>query len=116
MGKKLDAPELNCITEEDWETLCGQEGLMVVDVFARWAGPCIVMKPVVHKIKAKVSLNLKKIHSPVKLSIIKNMFQLQVSDEHDDIIQYCTACSDNIPQLQCFKNICTPVFIFMAEG
>ena len=29
---------------------------MVVDVYAKWAGPCIVMKPVILKIKAKVSL------------------------------------------------------------
>ena len=29
---------------------------MVVDVYAKWAGPCVVMKPVILKIKAKVSL------------------------------------------------------------
>ena len=42
--------------------------------------------------------------------------QLQISDQHEDILMYGTACSDNIPDLECFKNICTPIFLFLAAG
>ena len=35
MGKKTDNPELNSVTDEDWEVLRSQEGLVVVDVYAR---------------------------------------------------------------------------------
>ena len=31
-----------------------QEGLVVVDVYAKWAGPCSLMRPVILKVKAKV--------------------------------------------------------------
>ena len=60
----------------------------------RWAGPCSLMRPVILKVKAK----------------------LQISDQHEDIIQYATACSDSISALECFKNICTPIFLFIASG
>ena len=29
---------------------------MVVDVYAKWAGPCSLMRPVILKVKAKVRL------------------------------------------------------------
>ena len=54
MGKKPDNPELNSLTEGDWEYLKSQEGLIVVDVYAKWAGPCTLMRPVILKVKAKV--------------------------------------------------------------
>ena len=60
----------------------------------RWAGPCSLMRPVILKVKAK----------------------LQISDQHEDILQYATACSDSISALECFKNICTPIFLFIASG
>ena len=94
MGKKTDNPELNSLTDEDWEQLKSQEGIVVVDVYAKWAGPCTLMRPVILKVKAK----------------------LQISEEYEDIIQYATACSDSVTELECFKNICTPTFLFMAGG
>ena len=30
-------------------------GLIVVDVYTRWAGPCDVMKPIINKVKTTVS-------------------------------------------------------------
>ena len=50
MGKKSDTPELNSLTDEDWELLKSQEGLIVVDVYARWAGPCTLMRTVLSRI------------------------------------------------------------------
>ena len=94
MVKKSDSPELNTTNSEEWNHLLSQEGLIVVDVFAKWAGPCNIMRPLIYKVKGK----------------------LQVSDQHEDILQYGTACSDGIPELECFKNICAPTFLFFAAG
>ena len=54
MGKKNDNPELNITTSEEWNSLQEQDGLSVIDVYSKWAGPCSVMRPVILKAKAKV--------------------------------------------------------------
>ena len=33
-----------------------------------------------------------------------------------DIVQYATACSDTIPDLQVFKAFCKPIFLILAAG
>ena len=59
MGKKkkkdLASDELVINTEQDWENLKNQPGIVVLDVYTKWAGPCHVMKPVFNKIKNAVS-------------------------------------------------------------
>ena len=55
MGKRrAEASDLICDNQDDWERLKDHAGLVIVDVFSRWAGPCHVMKPVIIKIKLKV--------------------------------------------------------------
>ena len=55
MGKRrAEISDLNSETAEEWENLKGQSGLIVVDVYTKWAGPCEIMKPVIIKIKLKV--------------------------------------------------------------
>lgn len=58
MGKKKkkdpSSDELLINTEQDWENLKNQPGLVILDVYTKWAGPCTVMKPVVNKIKNAV--------------------------------------------------------------
>ena len=56
MGKKNDNPELNITTSEEWNSLQEQDGLSVIDVYSKWAGPCSVMRPVILKAKAKVHM------------------------------------------------------------
>ena len=60
MGKKkkkdLASDELVINTEQDWENLKNQPGIVVLDVYTKWAGPCHVMKPVFNKIKNAVSM------------------------------------------------------------
>merc|ERR1711988_884212 len=34
----------------------------------------------------------------------------------EDLVQYGTGCSDTIPELKPFKNICMPTFLFYASG
>ena len=54
MGKRRQAvSELSPKTAEEWEKLKEHPGLIVVDVYTEWAGPCDVMKPIIYKIKAK---------------------------------------------------------------
>ena len=56
MGKRRQAvSELTPKTQEEWEKLKAHPGLIIVDVYTEWAGPCDVMKPIINKIKAKES-------------------------------------------------------------
>ena len=55
MGKKEENLDLNANNEEEWDALKAQEGLIVVDIYSKWAGPCTVMKAIIFKIKGKVS-------------------------------------------------------------
>jgi hypothetical protein len=49
--------DLNSETAEDWEILKTQPGIIIVDVYTKWAGPCHSMKPVIFKMKVKVCIN-----------------------------------------------------------
>ena len=55
MGKREEFEDLNANTEEEWDRLKSQGGLIVVDIYSKWAGPCTVMKAIIFKIKGKVS-------------------------------------------------------------
>lgn len=55
MGKKEEIVDLNANNEEEWDKLKAAEGLIVVDIYSKWAGPCTVMKAIIFKIKGKVS-------------------------------------------------------------
>ena len=55
MGIRRQAvSELAPKTESEWEKLKEHPGLIFVDVYTEWAGPCDVMKPIIYKIKAKM--------------------------------------------------------------
>jgi hypothetical protein len=57
MGKRrAEISDLNSETTEEWTNLKRQSGLIVVDVYTKWAGPCEIMKPVIIKIIVKVRL------------------------------------------------------------
>jgi len=79
-------------SEEDWINLKNKKGLVIVDVYAKWAGPCDVMKPIINKIKNALV------------------------QSGEDIVEFTSACSDTIPSLGGFKNICMPIFLIVASG
>ena len=55
MGRhKLETCDLNIVTDEDWENLKLQPGLVLLDIYAKWAGPCDIMKPLIMKTRTKV--------------------------------------------------------------
>ena len=53
-GKETDV-QVFVKTDEEWEKLKAHDGLIVVDIYSKWAGPCTVMKAIIFKVKGKVS-------------------------------------------------------------
>ena len=59
MGKKEEIVDLNANNEEEWDKLKAHEGLIIVDIYSKWAGPCSVMKSIIFKIIIVVFKKLK---------------------------------------------------------
>ncbi|XP_018319594.1 fibrous sheath CABYR-binding protein [Agrilus planipennis] len=91
MAKKGQAvqfqTELN--SDEDWEKFIAREGLLIIDIYSEWAGPCSSMAP-----------NLKK----VKLEI------------GGDLVQMAIANNENIEILKRFRGKSEPTWMFVAGG
>ncbi|GJQ67182.1 hypothetical protein Trydic_g8092 [Trypoxylus dichotomus] len=81
--------QVDISTEEDWEKLMEREGLIIVDVYSDWCGPCTAM-----------SANLKKL----KLEI------------GGDNLHLAMAKSDNIECLKRFREKSEPTWMFIANG
>lgn len=114
MGKKKkkdsSSDELVINTEQDWENLKNQPGIIVLDVYTKWAGPCNVMKPVFNKIKNAVSKNNN------QKTFFSFLFMQMIQAGDPDILTYTAVCSDSIPTLEPFKSNCMPVFLLVAAG
>ncbi|CAG2061383.1 unnamed protein product, partial [Timema podura] len=81
--------QLEVNTEDEWRKMLTREGLIVVDVYSDWCGPCVGMVG-----------NLKKI----KLDIGGDMLMLAM------------ARSDEIKCLERFRNKSEPTWMFIANG
>ncbi|XP_053327356.1 thioredoxin domain-containing protein 6 [Spea bombifrons] len=75
--------------QEQWEEMMLTKGLLVVDVYQAWCGPC----------KTAVSLFRK----------IKN-------ELGDDLLQFAVAEADSIDALEKYRGKCEPTFLFFAAG
>ncbi|NXC76330.1 TXND3 protein, partial [Anhinga anhinga] len=76
--------------EKQWDEMLLTNGVVVIDVYQAWCGPC----------KAVVNLFRK----------LKNEFG------EDDVLHFAVAEADSIPTLQPFRNKCEPVFLFCVNG
>ncbi|KAG9477479.1 hypothetical protein GDO78_002720 [Eleutherodactylus coqui] len=89
-GKKKDLVlQVTINNQEQWDEMLSSKGIMVVDVYQAWCGPC----------KTTVSLFRK----------IKN-------ELGDDLLQFAVAEADNIDALEKYRGKCEPTFLFYAGG
>ncbi|XP_065608954.1 thioredoxin domain-containing protein 3 [Cyrtonyx montezumae] len=76
--------------QNEWDEMLLTKGVLVIDVYQAWCGPC----------KAVVNLFKK----------LKNEFS------EDDVLHFAVAEADSIETLQPFRNKCEPVFLFCVNG
>ncbi|XP_068752060.1 thioredoxin domain-containing protein 3 homolog isoform X3 [Montipora capricornis] len=76
-------------TQDQWDELLTKEGLIVVDTYAAWCGPC---KAIVSSFKR-----------------IKN-------ELGDDLLVFATAETDSIDSLEAYRMKSQPTFLFYAGG
>uniref|UniRef100_A0A8C0FL96 NME/NM23 family member 8 n=1 Tax=Bubo bubo TaxID=30461 RepID=A0A8C0FL96_BUBBB len=76
--------------QNQWDEMLLTKGVVVIDVYQAWCGPC----------KAVANLFRK----------LKNEFG------EDDVLHFAVAEADSIPTLQPFRNKCEPVFLFCVNG
>lgn len=79
--------QVDISSDEEWEKLLEREGLIIVDVYSDWCGPCSAM-----------SANLKKL-------------KLEVGGDN---LHLAMAKSDNIECLKRFRDKSEPTWMFIA--
>ncbi|XP_010191671.1 PREDICTED: LOW QUALITY PROTEIN: thioredoxin domain-containing protein 3 [Mesitornis unicolor] len=90
-GKKKEVQLQLIITNQDqWDQMLLTKGVVVIDVYQAWCGPC------------KAVLNL--------FRKLKNEFS------EDDVLHFAVAEADSIETLQLLRNTCEPVFLFCVNG
>ncbi|XP_054286871.1 uncharacterized protein LOC129002819 [Macrosteles quadrilineatus] len=90
-GKKgvAVALQLEVNTEDEWQKLLEKEGLVVVDVYSEWCGPCVGMVGNLKKLKLEIG---------------------------SDYLHLAVAKSDAIEALERFRNKSEPTWMFIASG
>ncbi|KAM6412353.1 thioredoxin domain-containing protein 3 [Pluvialis apricaria] len=90
-GKKKETQLQAIITNQNqWDEMLLTKGVVVIDVYQAWCGPC------------KAVLNL--------FRKLKNDFG------EDNLLHFAVAEADSIPTLKPFRNKCEPVFLFCVNG
>ncbi|ROT84820.1 putative thioredoxin domain-containing protein 3-like [Penaeus vannamei] len=87
--KKAEAQQLQIIisNDQDWENACKRTGLLVVDVYQEWAGPCSSMTGHLRRIKLELG---------------------------DEFLTLAMAKADNISVLEKFRGKAEPTWLFLG--
>ncbi|XP_035712647.1 thioredoxin domain-containing protein 3 homolog isoform X3 [Folsomia candida] len=81
--------QLEIETEAQWKVLLRKDGLVVVEVYSGWCGPCLSMASFLKKVKV---------------------------DANDDRLTLATVNSDNISDLRVFRGQSEPTWVCMGGG
>ena len=54
MGFKGKNDIFNCSSSSHWVDIMKKKGLVLVDIYTMWAGPCEIMLPFIMKIKSQI--------------------------------------------------------------
>jgi len=81
--------QIQVSNNEEWEELLQRKGLVVIDVYQEWCGPCMAMAGHLKEIKLQLG---------------------------DDLLQCALAKADSIDQLEKFRGRSEPMWLFLASG
>ncbi|XP_072272924.1 thioredoxin domain-containing protein 6 [Pyxicephalus adspersus] len=87
--KKEVTLQITISNQEQWEETLSSKGLLVVDVYQAWCGPCKTVVSLFRKIKNELG---------------------------DDLLQFAVADADSIDALEKYRGKCEPTFLFFAGG
>ncbi|XP_012272397.2 uncharacterized protein LOC105695435 [Orussus abietinus] len=89
MKKGTVALQTDVRTDEDWEEVLERPGLVVVDVYSEWSGPCAAMVSTLRKVKM---------------------------EQGGEILSFAIARNDDISALERFRGKSEPVWMFIQNG
>jgi len=84
-----EALQIEVNTEKEWQQLLSRPGLIVVDVYSDWSGPCTAMASTLRKIKIEIG---------------------------GDVVDYAIARNDDIDDLARFRGRSEPTWMFLQDG
>ncbi|XP_042312023.1 thioredoxin domain-containing protein 6 [Sceloporus undulatus] len=87
--KKELALQMLISNQELWEEMLSSKGLIVVDVYQGWCGPCKTVVSLFRKIRNELG---------------------------DDLLHFAVAEVDSIDALEKYRGKCEPTFLFYAGG
>ncbi|XP_010884214.3 thioredoxin domain-containing protein 3 homolog [Esox lucius] len=90
MSRKKEVQiQIEVSNEEQWKEALLAPGLLVVDVYQRWCGPC---------------------------KAVQNIFRKCKTEYGDDLLRFAVAEADDILELSSLKGKCLPVCLFYSGG
>ncbi|KAF2983947.1 hypothetical protein EK904_005306, partial [Melospiza melodia maxima] len=90
-GKKKEVQLQTLITdEEQWDEMLQMKGIVVIEVYQAWCGPCKAVQNLLRK--------------------------LRIDFSEDNLLHFAAAEVDNLEILKPFRRSCEPLFLFSVHG